>query len=124
MTLAPFDHQPGDGQGTPLVDRTDHQDQTATPNGATIHDQSEGRDGQTPQQGLGEGQEVDFGIHLWVVNPAREAFGATVWMRAVRDMAGDQGQVRALAPNDTPDETCQGVQVAREIPLCRREKLR
>ena len=109
VSLASLDDQPSDGQRPLLVDHADHQGQTAAPNGAPVHDQAEGTGCQTTQQGLDEGQEIDLGLHLLVVNPAREAFGSTVWMRAIGDMARYQRQVRTPAPHDATDQPGQGV---------------
>jgi hypothetical protein len=96
-----LDHNPGERQGTSVIDHTEHQRDTAAANDTTIHHEREWLLRQRCQQGLGHGQKPAVQRVVVVLEPALETLAETFLVGAMTGrMIGDGRQMCAGRPLD------------------------
>jgi hypothetical protein len=114
--LAPLHDDPGNGQGSFLVDHADHQRQALSPDLTAVYRQEQrALSGETPQQRVRKGQEVDLDIDPPIVDPAGEVFDPTLLLGSIGHLGSNGRQLGTLAPYDAADQGCQCVQVSSKV---------
>ncbi len=117
VALLAMNHNPDQGQGTALVDDTDHAGKTAVPYHAAVQHELDRLVGQVVQQGFGNGQKPAIqGLGVMFQPAAETGDQAFLRRRITGRMISDRGQVCPLAADQPADHGNQGVQMTFLVP--------
>ena len=108
MSLASFDHQPGDRQSPLSVDQADHQCDTLVPYLTPIDGKGQCLRSRKPDQQLPHKREVTFfALNLPILYPAAVALDPAIRFGMIRRFARNGGQLTTFAKHYPADHGCQ-----------------
>src|SRR5664280_3449074 len=94
VTFTPFNHQPGDRQGSLPIDQVDHEGDTLMSHFTPINDEDQLADlSQMDQQLTYKGQIISGIIDAFVLDPATVAFDPAICSGLVGSLASNAGQL-------------------------------
>lgn len=124
MAFLAFDDDPGQRQGSSMVDDADHEGDAATTDDAAINGHEHRLVGQVLQQRLGDRQKPAIQRVRVVFEPAPEACDDTfLGGSSAGRMISDRGQVCAVTAGQAADQGDQRIQMAFAMAGERRQAL-
>ncbi len=95
VALLAFEDNPGQGQGTTMIDHTEHQGQTVASNHTTIHAQGERLLNEVGEQSLGNGKKPGLDSLTVVLEEASKSGDEAFLVGTMGgSMVGNRGEMR------------------------------